>query len=198
MSDGAAPPEPITLDEAKLNLKLDSDAEDMRVQALIIAARQHVENYTGLVLVPRTVTETASRLGPWIDLASWPVQGVAEIRCPGTGGDLVVLPAECYLLSKTRRPARLLPSATGWRAFSPWSDHHGGERRRSTIPVEIDVVAGYPTPDEVPEAIKQAMHLLIAHYFANRAAAEVGARAVAIEIPFGVEVLLATARLEFA
>ena len=37
--------------------------------------------------------------------------------------------------------------------------------------------------------LTRAMHMLIAHWHANRSGAEVGTRAAAIEVPFAVTVL---------
>ena len=56
--------------------------------------------------------------------------------------------------------------------------------------------AGYATPDDVPSAVKQAMHLLISHFYTNRSAVEAGVRAAAVEMPLGVEVLLRRYRPE--
>lgn len=47
--------EPITLTEAKLYLKVDYTDEDTLITSLIKSVREHVENFTGLSLVAKTV-----------------------------------------------------------------------------------------------------------------------------------------------
>ncbi|WP_174286637.1 head-tail connector protein [Sphingomonas bacterium] len=184
--------EPLTLDEVKLNLRVDDTDEDTLIEGLITAARIHVEGYTGLVLTPRTVTETVPQLGRWVDLDSWPVTGVSAIRYP-LSGVLTPMATGSWATSFVRRPVRLLPTAVGWGlgtaryGSTAWS--------LPTLPVEIDVQAGYATPADVPQTVKQAMQLLISHLYSNRAASEVGLRAAAIEIPFGVRELLQSSRL---
>ena len=187
MSD-PAPPEPLTLSEVKLNLRLDTSSEDTLLSGLIVAAREYVEDCTGLVLTPRTVTETAPQLGRWVDLSSWPVSGVSEIRYP-LAGVMTPLATSAWLVSTKRRPVRLLPSSFGWGVSGTTLVAAPG------LPVEIDVAAGFATPGDVPQSIRQAMQLLVAHWYANRSSAEVGARAAAVEIPFGVAELLRRWRL---
>jgi uncharacterized phiE125 gp8 family phage protein len=57
--------------------------------------------------------------------------------------------------------------------------------------VRIVYTAGYAT-DEVPSALDQAVLLLLGHYYANREAVHAGDRAGAVELPLGVEALLAS------
>ena len=55
--------------------------------------------------------------------------------------------------------------------------------------IEIDFVAGHgDTPSDVPQPIRQALLLLIAHWYENREPVEIGATATTI--PAGVSELL--------
>ena len=178
------PLEPLGLDEVKANLRFTGTGQDDLIESLITDAREYVESQTGLVLVPRTITETTAQLGRWIDLASWPITNVIAIRSP-INGTLTPLAGTAWQTSYKRRPVRIVPTAFGWGL-------NGGDHSPCypSLPVEIDVAAGYATPDDVPRAATRAMHMLIAHWFINRPAAEVGVRAAAVEVPFGVEKLL--------
>jgi uncharacterized phiE125 gp8 family phage protein len=55
-------------------------------------------------------------------------------------------------------------------------------------PVEVVYEAGYGSPAEVPQRGKQAMLMLISHWYEHRESVAVGA--VSSEIPQGVEMLL--------
>ena len=179
--------EPISLAETKAQLRVDGSDDDALIGSLILAARQHVEDYTGLVLVPRTITETAPMLGRCIDLASWPVTAVTAIRYPAAGV-MTAMDLAGIAVSYKRRPVRILPATWGWGLGMP------AYAAVPQLPVEIDVAAGFAAAD-VPATARQAMLLLISHWYGNRDAAEVGQRAAAIELPFGVEVLLRRWRL---
>lgn len=179
--------EPISLDQARWQLKDPLDTDE-QISVLIVAAREFVEGVTGLVLTHRSVTETAGQFGRWIDLASWPVTSVDAIRYPLAGVSTLLAPT-AWAVSYARRPVRILPVSSGWGVGGAYCGP------QASLPIEIDVTAGFATPADVPATVKQAMLLLIASWYGNRDAAEVGARAAAIEIPFGVEVLLRRHRL---
>lgn len=181
----------ITLEQAKLNLKVDFSDDDAIITANIAAAQGHVQNETGLVLSTTDLTETAANLASSIELEAWPIQQIKEIRYTLPDGTIAVLPGTAWRANLNRRPVRIYPTAFNWGLADVWCcepRHH--HRERPALPVEVDITAGYDDVAKVPPAVIQAMHLLIAHFYANRKAAEVGVRAAAVEIPFGVSVLL--------
>lgn len=190
------PPEPLSLDDVKLNLRVDTDAEDALLEALIVTAREHIEDYTGLVLVPREVVETLPSLGPSIVLTSWPVASADDIEIGyyDRSGDKQTIDPSLWFAIMDARPVRLRPKQSGWGIVSGLDQIRNcwGARRHMDLPFPtvITVQAGFATPDEIPAVVKQAMHLLVAHFYVNREAAEVGQRAAAIELPFGVAALL--------
>jgi len=165
--------EPLTLEEVKLNLRVDDVAEDGLIASLIATAREHVEDLTGLVLTPRTITESVRSTGCAIDLASWPVTAIVAIRTIDGASETTVA-SDGWSVTRHRRPARVRLTAPAM---------HGGD-------IEIDLQAGFATPADVPATVKQAMHLLIAHFYTNRSAVEAGTSAAAVEIPLGVDALL--------
>ena len=190
----SAPPEPLSLAEVKANLRVDSNDDDALITGLIVDARETVESETGLVLVPRVITETAAELGRAIDLASWPITEVIAIRSP-VDGVMTDIAQDNWAASLVRRPVRIVPIVPWWGcAASAWISNRA-YIRPALLPVEIDVQAGYATPDDVPRTATRAMHLLIAHWYENRSAVEAGVRAAAIEVPFGVSALCEKLRL---
>jgi uncharacterized phiE125 gp8 family phage protein len=180
----SAPPEPLTLEEVKHNLRVDDNDDDVSIEALIADAREYVERESGQVLVPRLITETATDARRGIDLASWPVRSIEEIRYP-LAGAMTVLPISAWQAGLKRRPVRVIAVIPGWRPRSEF-----GRTVRDAMPIEIDVEAGYATPADVPRVATRAMHMLIGHWFSNRSGVESGARAAAIEVPLGVTSLI--------
>ena len=196
MSTDVSPPEPLDLDEVKLNLRVDGDDEDQAISDLIVTAREHVEDYTGLVLTPREVFETVPSLGNRITLKYWPIASKDDIAISyydHSGALIAIDPSQWYAIL-TEKPARLIAVRPGWGisgGFGPLELTLG--RSRSPIlpfTTVFTLQAGYQTPDDIPATVKRAMHLLIGHFYANRSGVESGARAAAIELPLGVKDLL--------
>ena len=174
----------LSLEAAKLHLRTDGDDEDELILDAIDAAQDWVENYTGLVLTPRTITETAPQLGRWIELSSWPVSEITAIRYP-VAGVLIAMDAAIWAVSYARRPVRILPVAWGWGIGL---GAYLGDA--AALPVEIDVSAGFATEDDVPRVVLQAMKLLVSHFYTNRTPVLTGTQAAAVTVPFSVEALL--------
>ena len=176
--------EPVTLAEAKLNARVDGASEDQRILGLIRAARGYVEEATGRVLI-----EQAWR----IYRDDWPAAGVVRIRpAPLIRVDAVtvyddagvpsLVPAADYLVDTASVPARIRMD----RALVA-----GG---REINGIEIDVTAGYgPDAEDVPETLRQAVLMLVAHWFENREAAQY--RVARAEIAHGVSRLVNPHRL---
>lgn len=75
-------------------------------------------------------------------------------------------------------------------AFAPWAVTQSG---RSAAGIEIDITAGYgDAASDVPEALRQAVRLLVAHWYENRGLATTGAITV---LPATVAALLAPYRM---
>jgi len=175
--------EPLSVEEAKAQLGLtDSDTtDDPMIGGLIIAARQWAENYTGHVLTAREVVETRDAFTCWLDLYAWPVRSITSIQYLDGNGALQSLDVSAFAAPITRRPVRLT-SAFGSR----WP-----VTARMPAAVTITMQAGYESPEAVPQAIKQAMLLMIRHWYDNRSAVAVGGSGVgAVEVPMGAAILL--------
>lgn len=162
--------EPVTRAEAKLHCRVDSDitADDDLFDALIIAAREWVEDYTGRALIDQTwqlkfdgysFGEFRLHRSPVIAIDSfiYDLDGVAT-----------TLAADQYELDGPRSKwPRLIPAyGISW-PVSYWAR-----------PLTIQFRAGYanravsPTEgaEKVPEVYKQAIKLLVGHFYENREA----------------------------
>ena len=143
--------EPVTLAEARLQSKVDSDdtSHDALVGALITAAREFAEHYTGRALATQTL-EGALDAFPaedFIDLPMPPVASVTSVLYTDTAGDEQTLSAADYALS-TYGNARRINLA----ADAVWP-----ETQEIADAVRIRYVAG----GTAPKAAKAAMLLHI-------------------------------------
>lgn len=165
--------EPITLAEARSHLRLDTSGEDTLVSSLIVTSRLHIETVLGIGLITQGWTWL---LDAWPDLAVLrlpmrPVQSIGSIRVYADDGSITSLAADSYLLDGYGAPARLVR-----RRGRMWP-----MPGRSANGIEIAFVAGFGAQaSAVPEDIRHALLLLVAHWYANREPMELGSPAVAI------------------
>jgi uncharacterized phiE125 gp8 family phage protein len=174
--------EPVTLSEAKLHVRVDGSTEDALITALIVAARQLVEEQSGLALITQT---WEIRLDAWpalLYLPRAPLLGVTSVTYTDDAALTATLAATAYTLRTGTQPgsllfdADLLPTVT-------LADVAG---------VKVRYTAGYgAAAANVPQAIRQAILLLVGHWYANREA--VGAGTLA-PLPMAVDALLAPYR----
>lgn len=150
--------EPVTLDEAKLHLRLDQDAEDTLVSGLIVAAREYVEMYTRRQLVTAT---WALSLDAWpgvIRPPKPPLLGVTAITYLDQAEVEQTLDAGVYRVDTTLEPGRIVRAAgASWPALAP-------------VPGAIRVTydAGYGAASAVPETFRQAILLTLSDLYERR------------------------------
>lgn len=184
--------EPILLEEAALNLRAQDDGnspptyyEAARITKLIKAARQACEQELQLSLVEKTIEVAASALSSAIEMPLGPVLSIVSVTYTDPDGADVVLSADQYRFNAYARTPVLLPAyGVSWPSV-----------RGDVGSVRVRYTVGFPSADsppvEVPEPIRQAMHLLIAHYFTHREAVDNNYLA---ELPLGARYLLAPYR----
>jgi uncharacterized phiE125 gp8 family phage protein len=151
--------EPISLAEAKNFLRVEHDADDTLIAALIAAARSAVELATRRVLIAQT----------WrVPLHCWPASG----RIVSPVNPLRTLVAarvrvEDETFSALDPTAFTLDTASvpGVIAF----DRAGvKEPARALAGIELDVEAGYGAAADVPAPLIQAIRLLLAQSYEQR------------------------------
>jgi uncharacterized phiE125 gp8 family phage protein len=163
--------EPVTLDQAKAHLRIIDDTdEDALITALIVAAREWVENFTGHILVEREVTDTFSCFGWYLELTRRPVSGTPVVSYLDTDG--AEQEVATVITSGAKYPFRIYPaSGSSWPSFE------------TNTTITVTYTAGYPEGD-VPQSLVQAMFLLIGAWWAHREAIVIGASVS--EAPFAV------------
>jgi uncharacterized phiE125 gp8 family phage protein len=160
--------EPVSLAEAKAHLRIDGTAEDTLVGSLIVTSRLHVEAALGLALVTQGWSYFLDAWPgcPELGLPLRPVQSVSAVRLYGEDESVETVPADVYRLDGAANPARLVrKGGLAWPA-----------PRRTVNSIEIAFTAGYgPAAADVPAPIRQAILLLVAHWYEHREPVEVGA-----------------------
>lgn len=164
--------EPVSLDQAKAQLRVTDDSEDALICGFIRAAREYVENYTGRVLVRRAFTETFDSFGNYLELLRRPFVSVDEVAYTDTDGAAQTVAS--YAVMSGAWPLRVYPAyGESWPAI------------RSNTEITATYTAGYGLGEE-PQALVQAILLLVSTWFANR---EAVSDRPANEIPFAVQSL---------
>ena len=180
MTSGPAS-EPVTVAEAKAHLRIDHSAEDVLLASLILTSRLHIEAALGLALVTqswRLLLDRWPRKGV-VKVPLGPLQGVSAIRVLAADGAPETVPADGYLVDGASAVPRIVRTAETWP--EPGRAAHG---------IEIDLVAGFgAAATDVPQPIRQALLLLVAHWYEHRDPIEIGSEATMI--PLGVSELLA-------
>lgn len=173
--------EPVSLEEAKAQVRVTHDAEDAFIQSLIVAATRHVEKVLGLSLMTRTYRLTLDRFSDYIELPRGPVQSVTAVGYIDESGDTQTAATSLY--------------STDLASSRQWIVRNSGSSWPTTLSgvnaVTVEYVAGY---DELPGELadlKRAILLLVGWWFFNREAAS---EKPAQEVPLAFDALIQTYR----
>jgi uncharacterized phiE125 gp8 family phage protein len=153
--------EPISLAEAKAHLRIEDEAEDDVIAALISAARLNVESSHGLALITQGWTLSLDRWPrvPDISLPIWPVTAIETLKIIGEDDEALTIDDAHYIVELSARPARLM--RRGGRHWPVPGKPAGG--------IEIDFAAGFgAAPQDVPEPIRHALKLYVGLLFEDR------------------------------
>lgn len=178
--------EQITLEEARLQCRIDDDFEDRLLGVWITAAREHAEQYTQRALATQTLAIDPG-CWPWTygfraELPGGVVQSITSITYTDPEGASQTLPADQYVLFAKTLPAH-------------WGLVVGADRpqvRPGPESMEVQYVAGYAA-GACPAGIVAAMLLCIAYWYENRgdtllqgAPADIPASAMALLRPWRI------------
>ena len=149
--------EPLTLDETRAWLRLDTQDEDSLVASLIRAARHGVEQATRRALISQTWRLRLDRWPPGgvVPVPLAPVASILAVRVFDAAGAATVAPPAKFRLEEEYTTRIVCDDPP------PPGRLYGG--------IEIDLRVGYgATGDFVPPPLRQGMLMLIAHWFENR------------------------------
>lgn len=155
---------PVTLAEAKAHLRVTSGAEDALITALIAAATDHLDGWSG-VLARALVTQTWKLwLDEWpvddaIQIPLGPLQSVASVTyLHPDSGVATAVDAASYVVDTVSADGWVVPAA-GFAWPTP---------KDAINAVEVTFVCGHGLAADVPPALKAAILLLVGDLYANR------------------------------
>lgn len=175
--------DPVTLAEVKAQLRIDHDSEDVLIGGLIRAATAEVEAQTGMALIAQHWRLALDRLpeSGIVLLRRHPVREIQSVTIYDAEGASSLVDPSRWSADLVSRPARMdidLPVG----------------RLRRMNGLEIDFEAGFGEAGaDVPDQLKRAVLVLVAHWFEFRAAYR--AEDQPVSHPPGFERLIAGYRL---
>jgi uncharacterized phiE125 gp8 family phage protein len=152
--------EPLALADAKAFLRVEHADDDDVIAALVAGARIHIEAQTRRALITQSwrLVRDAWPADGRIAAAPAPLRSVTAARVYKDDGTTTDIDTQAFVLDTA--------SAPGVIAFAPWSLAQPG---RAVGGIEIEFEAGYgDTAADVPEPLRQALRLLLSHWYENR------------------------------
>lgn len=153
----------ISLEDAKKHLRVTSSDEDSIITSIIKVAREVAENFTRRALASQTLEYIIDKFPEKvITLPMPPVESITSIKYKNSSGVETTWDSSKYIFLDSE-PAKIVPAyGEIFPSFTPYP----------IGAVRIRYVTGYKAEGDaniiIPEAIKQALFLLIGHYFENR------------------------------
>jgi len=178
--------EPLTLEEVKLHLKVETDADDNLITSLITAARETAEVFTGRAIASQVleyILDCFPDSSDVIYLPRPPLEELSSVKYRDYQGVETEWDSQNYVVDSDSMPARItLAYGKYFPDFTPYP----------AASVRIRYTTGYRSGGQdslkMPEQINQALKLIIGHFYENRESVVVGT--VANKVPFSVEALL--------
>jgi uncharacterized phiE125 gp8 family phage protein len=167
--------EPLTLEEAKLHLRVDGTDEDGLIEGLIETVRDMAELHTGRALMPQTWQLSLPRF-PYdngeIQIPRPPFAQIDTVVYIDPDGVAVTMEAADYAVYKGAILSYVKPAyGVSWPSTRLVDDA-----------VKITFQAGYESAGKVPAPIKAWMKVMLTTLYENRAAVAAGSAGFA-ELP---------------
>tara|TARA_R100000664_G_scaffold31914_1_gene46070 strand:+ start:1830 stop:2408 length:579 start_codon:yes stop_codon:yes gene_type:complete len=170
---------PVTTAEAKAHLKVDISDDDTLISNLIVSATQSAEDYTNRCFINTTLKMVADKWSEIDTLYKSPVASVTNIKYYDTANTQQTLASSVYIVDNTSKPCRILLDED--QEYPDLADRKMG--------IEVNYVVG-ETEDgtDASNLIKQAILLMVGHWYQNREAVVIGR--IATEIPMAAKMIL--------
>lgn len=169
--------EPVSVSEAKAHLNVTHTDDDALIGTYVSAARQLCEERTTRALPSQVQDLYLDEFPECIEVRKVPLADVVSLTYLDSEGSTATLGSSAYIVDTVSEPARITPAY--------------GESWPSTYPVmnavRVRCSLGAAT-SEIPQRAKQAIKLMVGHYYANREQVVVGT--ITAQVPFAVDALL--------
>lgn len=172
--------EPVSLEEAKLHLRVDISDDDALISGLVQAARERAEDILRRALITQTWELTLDRFpsGNELELPLPPLQSVASIKYTNSDGNENEFSSDDYVVDTAEEPGKVvLAYGSTWPSVTLYP----------TGAVKVRFIAGYGEAVAVPQTFKQAILLMAGEWYENR---ENAVQQRMVEIPLAAKNLL--------
>lgn len=161
---------PVTVAEAKAHSRIDISDDDALLGAMLSAATDMAEQYTGRSLITQTWDMTLDAFPTEFELTRAPVASITAITYTDTAGTTQTLASTDYVLVLDDfRLAKVVPA-------------YGVTWPTARSNVTVRYVAGYTNAAAVPEAIKAWIKLMVSTMYENRETEAYSSRAVSTTV----------------
>lgn len=180
--------EPVTTAEAKAHLRVDISDDDTLIDRLITAARRRVEHDSLHALLTQTWELVLGGFpdADRIELPHPPLASITSVTYVDSAGASTAWASSNYAADTDSTPGRLvLGYGKSWPTFTP----------RPYSAVKVRYVAGWTAAASVPAELRQALLLLVAHWYEQREAVPTGNGGVsAVPVPLAYDALISDYR----
>lgn len=157
----------VSLDSVKSHLKIVHDAEDDLLAEWLQAADDLFVRHTGYVLLTSTYR---LRLDSWprdgiIYIPRHPVTAVSAVQYLDVNSTWQTISTNDYSVDLASAPARVIFGST---ATPGWGYQWPVLHPRIRPVVRVQFVAGHATADATPALVRQAVRLLVGHWWSYR------------------------------
>jgi uncharacterized phiE125 gp8 family phage protein len=176
---------PVTADEARSRLRIDSSAENSLIEALITAATAHLDGWTGILgrcVVSQTWRQDFDSFSGCrrLRLPLFPVISITSVMYDDVNDAEQTISASNY---------SLLSDALG--SYVRFKDAFAIPSVHDDPPaVRVTYVAGHAADSAEMAVIKHAILLMVGHWFENREEVVVGPSIDVRQLPLGAAALL--------
>lgn len=176
---------PVSIDEARLHLRVDHTDEDTLIEGLIFAATEALQEETRRAFITQTWRVDFCGFYEPLKLPYAPVQSITSVQYFDATNASATVASSNYAL---------VPDALGPRVDVVYGATWPSSVYSRPDAVRVTFVAGYGGPQDVPPPLRAALLLMIGDLYAYRETVAVGVSATEIPMSATVKALVSAYR----